>query len=132
MSKRFNRSISDLDTKIHNDVTTGIDRIMTEVDMKIDKSRQQMKNLLELDVKRIEEKSNAIIQKTDMTAEKGVNKAIYDIWDHLYTLEKKVSDIKLDTNKTELRLSQIQMNPPKDFEPFKRTSDQPHISVYMK
>ena len=61
VNKKFTRDLSALDSKIHNDVTVGIDRIMTEIDMKIDKSRQQMKNLMELDVKRIEEKSNAIM-----------------------------------------------------------------------
>ena len=40
LNKKFSRGLADLDSKIHNDVTVGIDRIMTEVDMKIDKSRQ--------------------------------------------------------------------------------------------
>ena len=71
-----------------------------------------MKSFIELDVKWVEDRSTALLQKTDLALEKGPNNAIYDIWDHLYKLEKKVCDIKIDSKKKSSGTKLIESSPP--------------------
>ena len=56
-------------------------------------------------MKRVEEKSTALLQKTDLSIDKGFNKAIYDIWEHIYKIDKRVSEMKLSASKADYRIA---------------------------
>lgn len=75
------------------------------MEIKIDKTKQQMKTFVELEIKRVEEKSTALLQKTDLSIDKGFSKAIYDVWEHIYKIDRRVSDMKLNASKADYRMA---------------------------
>ena len=60
---------------------------------------------IQVDVRAIESKSLNILEKTEVKGEKGMNKALNNIWDRFLKLERKVVDARKDTEQSILKLS---------------------------
>lgn len=73
--------------------------MMNELDLKIDKTKQQIKSYTEIELKRVAERSSSLHQKNDLTKDKGMSKALFDIWDYLHRVDRRVNDIKLEQNR---------------------------------